>query len=221
MPDWKSGTPSRRELAALLRSARRSTPDPDGKEWTIPRLARELRAFADGTMDMVTPQLAEALATIKGSGSDDTRTYWAQATIYGNENFKGNPTPGQEFVWLYDLMFSGGRGHLLRRWQEVQASDPPRSRPSRVPNSTYPLPGDRSVHVCDVTVRDFMIVPTNYRFTKTWRLLNAGTVEWRSRRLARSGRKRQLGQRPLPSVGPDPGHPTWSDGRHLRGCSRT
>lgn len=186
--DLRYNTPSWEELRALLKSARRRRHTPSGDElWTVARLARELATYQQDGPEQIDPELRAALGTIKGSTvGAELKAHWQASTIYGHENQARGTVPSREFVWLYDLMFNAGQGGLLNRYEECRVARPPRSVPSR-PATKYPLPGDRTVFVTDVTVRDFMLLPVNYQFTKTWRLLNAGTVPWIGRRLARVG----------------------------------
>jgi hypothetical protein len=57
------------------------------------------------------------------------------------------------------------------------ATLPPTSTPTATPN---PIPCDAARFVADVTIPDGTVFAPNTRFTKTWRLLNAGTCNWSS-----------------------------------------
>lgn len=51
----------------------------------------------------------------------------------------------------------------------------------------YPLPGDRSDFICDVTVPDGTEFDQGDEFVKTWRIWNSGSVPWVGRYLTRQG----------------------------------
>ncbi|MRH92266.1 hypothetical protein GFY24_33355 [Nocardia sp. SYP-A9097] len=183
-----AGSPSRRDLAALMRSTRRRHHDADGRElWPLLRLYEELTRYRDNGPGGVDPDLIRAVETLHAKGV--ARTHWAKATLYRAEAHDGDQTPnqGRELVQLYDELFNSGAPHLMQYWEQVRLAAPPRSEPSRLPAFGYPIPGDVSAFVCDVTVPDGIMVPPNHRFEKVWRLYNAGTVPWVDRWLIRLG----------------------------------
>lgn len=53
--------------------------------------------------------------------------------------------------------------------------------------TSYPLPGDYSDFVRDVTIPDGSLVESGETLHKQWELRNAGTVPWTNRRLTRVG----------------------------------
>lgn len=70
--------------------------------------------------------------------------------------------------------------------------------------SPYPLPGDLSQWIGDVSIPDGMLMAPNEPFRKTWRLRNAGTVPWIGRHLLRLGAPSSLTQIRTPRLTPIP-----------------
>lgn len=68
----------------------------------------------------------------------------------------------------------------------LPASLPPTPPATKV-SGAYPVPGDRSAFVCDVTVPDGTEFDQGEEFVKTWRIRNSGNVRWEGRLLARQG----------------------------------
>jgi len=99
----------------------------------------------------------------------------------------GRDRPSWNLVAYYEESFDGD-GQLWSAYVEVCTA--PRARVhSRAPGEPprYPLPGDRSEFVDDVTIPDGTVMPPDFIFEKVWRLRNAGTVPWTRRLLARDG----------------------------------
>ena len=68
-----------------------------------------------------------------------------------------------------------------------QFSDGTLDQSEKHPPTSYPLPGDYSDFVRDVTIPDGSLVQAGQRLHKQWELRNAGSVPWTNRRLARVG----------------------------------
>jgi transcriptional regulator with XRE-family HTH domain len=103
----------------------------------------------------------------------------------------GRDRPSWELVAFYEERFSAD-GQLWSAFTELVAGPRPRQRSSKAAASEYPLPGDESTFVDDVTP-DAVIMPPGFRFEKIWRIRNSGTVPWTGRWLRRLGPPAGLG----------------------------
>lgn len=103
----------------------------------------------------------------------------------------GRDRPSWELVSFYEERFNAD-GQLWAVYIEVVAGPRPRQRPAQAQPGRYPLPGDASTFVDDVTP-DGVIMPPGFRFEKVWRLRNSGTVPWTGRWLRRLGPPAGLG----------------------------
>ncbi|WP_329103378.1 NBR1-Ig-like domain-containing protein [Micromonospora sp. NBC_01699] len=159
-------------LGAMMRTARIKHRDGSGQMlWPVQRLVTEL--------DRALP--TSELARVRDQGV--ILRPWKRSAIYAAES---GQVPSRELVELYDALFDYGAGTLVIVYENAKAVSPPRYRPSRGDDG-YPLEGDASEFVCDVTVPDGLAVPLGARFTKIWRFRNSGTVPWVGRRLAHIG----------------------------------
>jgi hypothetical protein len=89
-------------------------------------------------------------------------------------------------VEFYDEEFHGDGQACGLFIAAVTATRPPQRR-SLADRPPYPIPGDASSFVADVTVRDGTIMPPYFEFEKIWRIRNSGPVPWEGRLLARRG----------------------------------
>ncbi|NKE55372.1 helix-turn-helix domain-containing protein [Lentzea sp. PSKA42] len=97
----------------------------------------------------------------------------------------GRDSASWQLIALYEEMFNGD-GILWSAYVEAQTT--PRSPQRRaIEEFSYPIPGDESSFVADVTVPDGTVMPPGHFFEKIWRIRNAGSVPWVGRRLARDG----------------------------------
>ncbi|HSZ40479.1 MAG TPA: NBR1-Ig-like domain-containing protein [Trebonia sp.] len=103
----------------------------------------------------------------------------------------GRDRPNWEIVAFYEENFNAD-GQLWAAFVEVAAGPRPRQRSSRAHANRYPLPGDESTFIADITP-DAVIMPPGFRFEKTWRIQNSGTVPWAGRWLRRVGPPAGLG----------------------------
>lgn len=103
----------------------------------------------------------------------------------------GRDRPGWELVAFYEERFNA-EGQLWTVFTELVAGPRPRQRSSRADASRYPLPGDASTFVADITP-DAVIMPPGFHFEKIWRIQNTGTVPWVGRWLRRLGPPAGLG----------------------------
>lgn len=103
---------------------------------------------------------------------------------------RGRDRPSWDLVMFYEERFSAD-GQLWSVFTEASAGPRPRQRVT--PEATgYPIPGDASTFVDDVTP-DAVIMPPGFAFEKIWRLRNSGTVPWTGRWLRRLGPQAGLG----------------------------
>jgi len=101
----------------------------------------------------------------------------------------GRDRPSRELVAFYEELFNAD-GQLWTAFIELVAGPRPRQR--LTPDSGYPLAGDESTFVDDITP-DALIMPPGFEFEKIWRLRNSGTVPWIDRWLRRLGPPAGLG----------------------------
>jgi transcriptional regulator with XRE-family HTH domain len=104
----------------------------------------------------------------------------------------GRDRPSWELVAFYEERFHGD-GQLWSAYIEVAAGPRPRQRASLDSSHRYPLPGDASSFVADITVPDGIVMPPGLRFEKVWRIRNSGSVPWVGRWLRRLGAPAGLG----------------------------
>jgi transcriptional regulator with XRE-family HTH domain len=103
----------------------------------------------------------------------------------------GRDRPGWELVAFYEERFNAD-GQLWAAFIEVVTGPRPRQRSGSADANGYPLPGDESTFITDITP-DGIIMPPGFRFEKIWRIQNTGTVPWTGRWLRRLGSPAGLG----------------------------
>jgi transcriptional regulator with XRE-family HTH domain len=104
---------------------------------------------------------------------------------------RGRDRPSRELVAFYEERFNAD-GQLWTLFIEAVAGTRPRQRSSQAAASRYPLPGDASTFVDDITP-DAVIMPPGFQFEKIWRIQNSGSVPWAGRWLRRLGPPAGLG----------------------------
>lgn len=98
----------------------------------------------------------------------------------------GRDRPSAKIVGFYDEHYEGhGQAWGLYEALITQGLAPQRFPLSQKPD--YPIPGDESTFVADITVPDGSLMAPYQCFEKVWRIRNSGTVPWKSRWLARRG----------------------------------
>ncbi|MBF9434667.1 helix-turn-helix domain-containing protein [Mycobacteroides chelonae] len=98
----------------------------------------------------------------------------------------GRDRPSAKIVGFYDEHYEGhGQAWGLYEALITQGLAPQRLPLDRKPD--YPIPGDASTFVADVTIPDGTLMKPYQLFEKTWRIRNSGTVLWKGRWLARRG----------------------------------
>ena len=103
----------------------------------------------------------------------------------------GRDRPSPELVAFYEERFHAD-GQLWTAFIDLVAAPRARQRSSQAAASGYPLPGDASTFVADITP-DAVIMPPGFCFEKIWRIRNSGTVQWTGRWLRRLGPPAGLG----------------------------
>jgi len=104
----------------------------------------------------------------------------------------GRDRPSRELVAFYEDRFHAD-GQLWTAFVELVAGARPRQRSGQAAAAVgYPIPGDASTFVADITP-DAVIMPPGFPFEKIWRLRNTGTVAWEGRWLRRIGPPAGLG----------------------------
>ena len=98
----------------------------------------------------------------------------------------GRDRPSRALVSTYEERFQTD-GQLWSAYVEVCTSSQARIVEPMTSGTSYPLPGDASEFITDVTIPDGLIMPPGFRFRKTWRIKNSGSVPWLRRWLARDG----------------------------------
>lgn len=98
----------------------------------------------------------------------------------------GRSRPSFDIVRFYEEHFHAD-GQVWSAYVESLTAPRPRQRRSTVGRPPYPMPGDTSTFVADVTVPDGTVMPPGFLFEKVWRIQNSGTVPWVGRWLARDG----------------------------------
>ncbi|MEV1116140.1 NBR1-Ig-like domain-containing protein [Actinosynnema sp. NPDC049800] len=97
----------------------------------------------------------------------------------------GRDSASWDIVALYEERFRAD-GQLWTAYVEAQTSPRPPQRGAGAAPS-YPIPGDESTFIADVTIPDGTVMPPKFIFEKVWRIKNTGSVPWVGRRLARDG----------------------------------
>lgn len=69
-------------------------------------------------------------------------------------------------------------GALWSVYVELLTTPKHQQRADLTDRPSYPIPGDASEFVADVTIPDGTVMPSSFAFTKVWRIKKAGTVPW-------------------------------------------
>jgi Ig-like domain from next to BRCA1 gene len=150
-------------------------------------------------------RIVDAFAAAR-SGSVPARrgaASWLQPHLPGERRIRPGPgrdRPGEKIIAFYEEEYRAD-GVL---WSAYVAAKVPRfdeaPRGDEEPNP-YPVEGDASEFVADVTIPDGTVMRPGHRFVKTWRVRNSGVVPWIDRRLGRVGPPLAHGlPRSVPSV---------------------
>lgn len=96
----------------------------------------------------------------------------------------GRSRPSFDIVLFYEERFHAD-GQVWSAYVDSLTAPRPRQRANQEGRPQYPLPGDASTFVADVTIPDGTVMPPGFLFEKVWRIQNSGTVPWVRRWLAR------------------------------------
>ncbi|MGN7132522.1 NBR1-Ig-like domain-containing protein [Rhodococcoides corynebacterioides] len=99
---------------------------------------------------------------------------------------------------LYEDVVADDREKQLHQTSAASRGNAAADQPIR------PIPGDASEFVCDVTIPDGTLMTPLQKFTKIWRVRNAGEVPWSDRYLQRQGSTGSVGQVHSPRATPVP-----------------
>jgi transcriptional regulator with XRE-family HTH domain len=99
---------------------------------------------------------------------------------------KGRDAANAKIVAFYEARFDGD-GKAWGLYQDMKTAQRPPQRQSPDDRPSYPILGDASEFVADITIPDDTVMPPYHEFVKTWRIRNSGTVPWTGRWLARRG----------------------------------
>lgn len=129
----------------------------------------------------------------EAGGMSLTGTAQATGTSKGHLSHveSGRDRPSWELVAFYEERFNAD-GQLWAAFVEAVAGPRPRQRSSRAAVGGYPIPGDASTFVDDITP-DAIVMPPGFYFEKIWRIRNSGTIPWVGRWLRRLGPPAGLG----------------------------
>jgi DNA-binding XRE family transcriptional regulator len=105
---------------------------------------------------------------------------------------KGRDRPSTKIVAFYEEQFHGN-GQAWGLYDALVTANRPPQRKSLDDAWPYPIPGDASTFVADITIPDGTVMPPYHKFEKIWRIRNSGTVPWIGRWLARVGAPRGHG----------------------------
>ncbi len=140
---------------------------------------------SDGALIAVAQQLRYLRKASGMTQAEAARRIGVSATHLNNVE-KGRDRPSAAIVRFYEDQFHGeGQAWGLYQALVTESRLPQRLLPDKRPN--YPIPGDASTFVADVTIPDGTIMAPYQEFEKTWRVCNSGTVPWIGRWLARRG----------------------------------
>jgi transcriptional regulator with XRE-family HTH domain len=104
----------------------------------------------------------------------------------------GRDRPSWDVIAFYEEHFQAD-GALWTAFVDMQTGARPPQRVNQGDKPNYPIPGDATIFVADVTIPDGTIMPPLFIFEKIWRIRNTGTVPWIGRRLARRGAAAGMG----------------------------
>jgi transcriptional regulator with XRE-family HTH domain len=136
-------------------------------DWALGQTMRFLRQAAKATLE----EVAHGLGTSKGHLSNVER---------------GRDRPSLDIIAYYEEAFQAD-GELWSAYVDSLTAPRPRQRAQSDRGPKYPIAGDESTFIDDVTMPDGTIMPPGFVYEKIWRIKNTGTVPWIGRWLARDG----------------------------------
>lgn len=140
---------------------------------------------SDGALIALGQQLRYLRKVDGMSQAEAARRIGVSATHLNNVE-KGRDRPNAAIVGFYEEQFQGdGQAWGLYNALLTENRTPQRQSPDKRP--AYPIAGDASTFVADITIPDGTVMAPYHEFEKTWRIRNSGTVPWVGRWLARRG----------------------------------
>lgn len=140
---------------------------------------------SDGALIALGQQLRYLRKVDGMSQAEAARRIGVSATHLNNVE-KGRDRPNAAIVGFYEDQFQGdGQAWGLYNALLTESRAPQRHPAGTRPN--YPIPGDASTFVADITIPDGTVMRPYQEFDKIWRIQNSGTVPWVGRWLARRG----------------------------------
>ncbi|SHR30050.1 Uncharacterised protein [Mycobacteroides abscessus subsp. abscessus] len=119
-----------------------------------------------------------------------TATHTAQQIGVSNTHLSniehGRDRPSAKIIAYYEQHF-GGHGQAWGLYEALLTAERPVQRFPLDQRPNYPIPGDESTFVADITIPDGSLMKPYQCFEKIWRIRNSGTVSWENRWLARRG----------------------------------
>ncbi|MFE3259446.1 NBR1-Ig-like domain-containing protein [Nocardia sp. NPDC059091] len=136
------------------------------------------------------------------------------ATTIGQAE-RGQHVPSEALVQVWDAALDANN-ILNAHYEDLRYEQRERRRRASyrtpaVAAPAYPLPGDRTEWIADVTIPDGTLMSPGQTFTKVWRIQNAGTVNWNERYLKRIGALGGVGQVSTPRLTPIPETPAGQE----------
>lgn len=119
------------------------------------------------------------------SQAEAARRIGVSATHLNNVE-KGRDAASSKIVAFYEEQF-GGDGQAWGLFNAMVTETRPLQRLPTGKRPNYPIPGDASTFIADITIPDGTLMAPYRDFEKTWRIRNSGTVPWVNRWLARRG----------------------------------
>jgi transcriptional regulator with XRE-family HTH domain len=169
--------------------------------YAVPLLLGELTPILSGVNNERALQTLGALMRElrQAGGMSLTATALAAGTSKGHLSHVecGRDRPGRDLVAFYEERFNAD-GELWTAFIEAAVGPRPQRRSSQAAAPRYPLPGDASAFIADITP-DAVIMPPGFEFEKIWRIQNSGAVPWIGRWLQRLGAPAGLGIPSSPS----------------------
>jgi transcriptional regulator with XRE-family HTH domain len=126
------------------------------------------------------------LRKTEGMAQAETARRIGVSATHLNNVEKGRDRPSSKIVAFYEEHFHGD-GQAWGLYNALLTESRPTQRRPLSDRPNYPMPGDASEFVTDITIPDGTIMAPYQAFEKTWRIRNSGTVAWVGRWLARRG----------------------------------
>lgn len=155
-------------------------PTPNIRQWKLEAMSRQDAAFQTlGQQLRYLRKTAGATATLTAQEIGVSNTHLSNIE-------HGRDRPSAKIIAYYEQHFDG-HGQAWGLYEALLTAERPVQRFPLDQQPDYPIPGDASTFVADITIPDGTLMAPYQHFTKIWRIRNSGTVPWESRWLARRG----------------------------------